>query len=809
METLLKDVRVAARTLAKQPAFTATVVLILAVAIGSSTAIFSLVESTLLRPLPWGSPGRLAFLWGVAGPQRAVRGGSLVEVEDWARLNRSFEAIAVYDETSLNLLTAEGAERVDAEMVSAAYFPLLGTTAALGRTFTAVEDSVPDAHPVVVMSDDLWRTRFGADPGILGRTVTLNNLPFTVLGVMPPGFNGLSFDADLWFPAMMVRANGGPADLSSRDQRWLGAVGRLLPGVTAAQAQADLDSVAAQLAADFPASNSDRGVQLFSLRDWYLGSTRALVLAVFAAVGLLLFIACANVAGLLLVRAAGRRRETALRLALGAGRGRIVQALVVEGLLLALAAAALGLVVAQRGLQGLTLLAPAGVLPAYATPELNWATFGFTLLVAAGCGIVVGLAPALRSGRLDLVDALKQGARGSAAGFGRGRRLGAQQLLVVAETAVALVLLVGAGLFVRSLQRELAVAPGFDPRGLLRARLVLPQRYTPEMRRQLALELDARLGALPGVGAVALGSDLPLGGSTSAGFIYVPEAEQSVRFYRHSVAPGFFSALGIRLVEGRAFTAADRDGAPAVVVVNESMARRFWPEGTPVGRSLRLGAAGGREVSVVGVVADARQRDLTTPLATTEPDVYFALPQLPSDELQVAVRSALGAETVAAAVRRELQSIDPTIPLFGVQPMEALLAQQTSASRLASSLLAVFAAAALLLTAVGLYGVLAFVVSLRQREIGIRLALGATRRRVLGGVMRQGLRLVASGLAIGVLVAAGATRGIANLLYGVGAHDPVVFAGVPAVLLAVAALASWVPARRAAGIDPLQALRSE
>jgi putative ABC transport system permease protein len=809
MESILNDLRFAVRTLRKQPAFSATAVVTLALAIGASTAIFSVVESTLLRPLPFQTPERLAFLWGVAGPQRAIRGGSFIEVQDWSRLNRSFEHVAVYDETSLNLQTATGAERVEAEMVSASYFPMLGATPALGRTFGEAEDRVPDAEAVVTISDDLWKSHFSGDASVLGKRITLNERPFTIVGVMRPGFKGISFDTDVWFPSMMVRANGGPSNLSDRGSRWLGAMGRLKPGTTLERAQADVDRVAAQLARDFPTSNKDRGVQLFSLRNSYLGSTKALVLSVFAAVGLLMLIACANVVGLQLMRAAGRQREIALRMAMGADRKRLVQQLVVEGLVLALAAAGVGLLVAYWGLGALTMVAPTGVLPPYASPSLNIVTFGFTLLVAVGCGVVFGLVPALRSSRVDLVDSLKDGARGSSGGFGRGSRLGTQQLLVVGETAVALVLLIGAGLFVRSLDRQLSVAPGFDPRGVLRARLVLPQRYTPQMRLQLVEQLETRLGAIPSVRAVAVGSDLPLGGSSNAGFIHIPDAELSVRNYRHSVAPNFFSALGIRIESGRSFVATDRDGAPPVVAVNESMARRFWPNESAIGKRLRLGDAQGPEVTIVGVVADVRFRDLTTPLATSEPDVYFPIAQRPAGNLQVAIRSDLSADAVTSSVRRELAAIDPTIPLFGVQPLDNLLQQQTSSGRFASSILAAFGSAALILTAVGLYGVLAFLVSLRRREIGIRIALGATNRRVFEGVIGQGLRLVVIGLVIGVVAAVGATRWIAAQLFGVGSHDPLVFAVVPAVLLGVAILASWVPARRAARVDPQIALRSE
>jgi putative ABC transport system permease protein len=809
MESILKDLRFAARSLRRQPAFSLTVILTLALAIGASTAIFSMVEATLLRSLPFRTPDRIAFLWGVAGPQRAIRGASFIEVQDWAKLNRTFENVAVYDETSLNLQTADGAERVDAEMVSASYFPMLGANAALGRTFTADEDVVPDANPVVVISDGMWKTRFGADPRIVGRTLTLNDKPFTVLGVMQPDFKGISFDTDIWFPSAMVRANGGPTNLAERGNRWLGAVGRLRPGTTLELAQNDVDRVAAQLAKDFPQSNRDRGVQLSSLRDSYLGTTRSLVLAVFAAVGLLLLIACANVIGLQLVRASGRRQEIALRIAIGAERGRLIQQLVVEGLVLAVSAAAVGLLVAYWAVEGLTALAPDGLLPPYADPSLNVPTFLFTLLIALGCGLVFGLIPARRSGRVDLVDSLKQGARGSNS-FGRGGRFGAQQMLVITETAVALMLLVGAGLFVRSLQRELAVSPGFDPRGVLRARVILPLRYTPVQRLQMSEQLRARLGSIPSVRAVAIGSDLPLGGGSNAGFIFVPDVDQSVRYYRHSVNPDFFAALRIQVLAGRGFTADDKDGTPAVVTVNQSMARRFWPNENPIGKHLRLGNdATAPEVTVVGVVADVRFRDLTTPLATTEPDVYFPMAQRPAGGLQIAIRSELSAESITGAVRRELAAIDPTVPLFGVRPMEAMLAQQTASGRFASSILGVFGVAALVLTAVGLYGVLAFVVSLRRREIGIRIALGASNRRVLEGVIGHGVRLVAFGLVIGLAGAAGATRWIAGQLFGVGAHDPLVFTVVPALLLGVAVVASWVPARRAARVDPQIALRSE
>ena len=813
MDTILRDFSFALRSLRKQPSFTATVIATLALAIGAATSIFSVVESTLLRPLPFRTPERLVFLNGVAGPDRQVRGASLVEVQDWARLTRSFEHVAVYDETSLNLQGAEGAERVDAEMVSASFWPMIGARAQLGRVFGPEEDRIPDASPVVVISDAMWRERLSADPAVIGRTLTFNDRPFTVVGVMPPGFRGVSFDTQVWFPAVMARANGAPVDLAQRGNRWLGAVARLRDGVALETAQQDLDAAAARLARDFPRTNEGRGAQAQPLRDGYLGTTREVILSLFAAVGLFLLIAATNIVGLQLVRASGRRREIALRMAIGADRGSLVQQLVVEGLTLAMGGAIAGILVAAWGLEGLIALAPDGVLPAYAKPEINLAAFGFTLLIGVVFGVVFGLVPALRTSSLTLVDALKSGGKGSAAGFGgfgRGGRLGGQQMLVVAETALALLLLVGAGLFVRSLQRQLAVDPGFAPEGLLTARLLLPQRYSPAQRVQFAQALREKLAAIPSVTGVAVGSDMPLSGGTSAGFLKVPDVEEAVRHYRHAIGEGWLEAMGMRLVRGRAFGVADRDSAPPVVMINESMARRFWKDADPIGQRIRMGSApDGPEMTIVGVVADARWRDLTTTLATTEPDIYFPLAQRPAGSLSIALRSTLPPEQLTASLRRELAELDPAVPLFGARPLAELLAQQTATSRFASSILSVFGAAALVLSAVGLYGVLAFLVSLRRREIGIRLAIGATEGQVLGGVVRQGVMMAGLGVAIGIAVALVVSRRIEAQLFGVGTRDPLVFGMVAAALLAVSALASLIPGRRAARVDPQIALRDE
>jgi predicted permease len=809
VDSLLNDVRFAFRTLLKQPAFTAAVVATLALAIGASTAIFSVVEATLLRSLPFRTPERLAFLWGVAGPGRAVRGASVIEVQDWARRTHTLQNIAIYDETSLNLRTTEGADRVQAEMVSASFFPMLGASAQRGRVFTPDQDRVPDAHAVAVISDAMWTTRFARDPQIVGRNVVLNETPFTIIGVMQPWFRGLSFDTDVWFPAMMAHVAGAPTDLTDRGTRWLGAVGRLEDGVSMTTAQADMDRVAGELAAEFPRSNHDRGVQLSSLRTSYLGSTETVFLAVFAAVSLLLLIACANVVGLQLVRASGRRREFALRIAIGADRGRLIQQLTVEGLVIALASAIVGLIVAQYALQALIALSPPGLLPNYATPTIDVVAFAFAFVVAVGCGVVFGLVPAIRSARVSLTESLKEGARGSATSTGGGRRLGAQQFLVVGETAISLLLLVGAGLYVRSLANQLAVSPGFDPQNVLRARFSFPSSYSSEARLQFLDRLQARLTALPSVRAVAFASDMPLAGSTDASFIYIIDANQSVRYYRHAVTPDYFSTLHVRLVAGRTFTPNDRAGMPLVVVINEATARRFWPGQQPVGKTIRLGSDSAPPATIVGVVGDVRQRDLTTALTTSEPDVYLPLAQRASSSIHVAIRADRAPEALVAPVRHELARLDPTISLFGIQTLESLLTRQTASGRFASTVLGVFGIAALLLTGIGLYGVLAFTVALRRREIGIRMALGATNQRVSRVIVSQGLRLVLIGVMAGVVASLLLTRWIASQLYGITAHDPAVFAAVPLTMLGVAALASWLPARRAAQVDPQIALRSE
>jgi putative ABC transport system permease protein len=805
------DLRYAFRTIRTRPGFAAAVVGTLALGIGASTAMFSIVDAALLRRIPFDDPDRMVVLWGVAGPEKAIRGASIPEANDWRTRNRSLTDLTLYDETSINLRTADGAERIEAEMVSPSFFPLLGARAALGRTFLPDEDRVPDANAVVVVSDDFWRTRLGADPGFIGRTITLNDRPFTVVGVMPRGFKGLSFDTDLWFPTMLVSLTNGAGAVAERGQRWLMTFGRLRPGMTIEDAQRDLDGVAAQLTAEFPQSNTDRGVQVISLKESYLGTTQTLLAVLFASVIVFLLIACANVTGLQLVRATARRREIAVRLALGANRTRLVRQLMTEGMILALLGGAAGTLVAYWTVDALRPFIPPGLLPGYVNVALDGRVLGFSLLLAVTAGMVCGLAPAFVSARQDLTDALKDGSRSASTGLGRIRRPGLQQVLVGVEVALALMLLVGAGLMVRTLRSQLSVSPGFTPEGVVTARLSLPPRYDADQRAVFATRLQEQLAALPGVTSATVSSDLPLSGAASAATFTLPGATQSIRYYRHYVTPDFFSTLGIPIVRGRAFLPSDIRTAPHVVVLSEAAARRLFPGVDPVGRTLPLRTATVTEATIIGVARDARFRDLTTDITApaSEPDLFFPFVQRTSADMMVAVRSQTASLVSAQRLRQTVAALDPTVPLFRVRPLSELLEQQTTTARFGSVLLIVFSSVALLLAAIGLYGVIAFVVGLSRREIAIRMALGAEARAVRRLVVRNAMMLVAAGVVTG-LIAAGLAAGVlANQLFGVAPRDPLTFSIVPLAVLAVAFLASYLPARRAAHVEPQLALKAE
>ena len=809
---MISDIRYAFRTLRTRPGFSATVIATLALGIGASTAMFSIVDAALLRGLPFDDPGRLVVLWGVAGPERDIRGASIPEARDWSADNRSLGALSVYDETAVNLRTVDGAVRVDAEMVSPTYFPLLGARAALGRTFIADEDRTPDTHPVAVISDRLWRERFAADPAIVGRAATLNERSLTIVGVMPPGFAGLSFDTDLWFPAMMVSLTTGAGAVESRGTRWLMVVGRLLPEQTVETAQRDLDRVAQRLTQDFPRTNTGRGVQILSLRDSYLGETRTLLTLLFSAVIVFLLIACANVTGLQLVHATARRREIAVRLALGADRRQLVRQLLTESVVLSILGGAAGALIAYWAVDGLRPFIPAGLLPGYADVAVNGRVLAFSLALALAAGAICGLAPALVSARQELAEALRDGARtASASGLGRIRRPGMHQLLVTIEVALALVLLVAAGLMVRTFQAQLRVSPGFDPQSVVTARLALPARYSPEQRALFATQLTERLGNMSGVASASVSSDMPLSGISSAGSFMLPGATEPVRYYRHYVTAEFFPTLRIPLAQGRTFTSADFRGGAPVAILSESGARRLFSGANPIGRTLPLPLGVAPEVTVVGVARDVRFRDLTTniSIARAEPDIYFPYVQRTDADIHVAVRSATEAPISAELLREAVAALDPTLPLYQVGPLTDAVRTQTATARFGSIMLGAFSVVALLLAAIGLYGVIAFVVGLSRREIAIRMALGAEAAAVRRLVVRNAMVLVLAGIVTGIAAAALVMGSLRGLLFAVGPRDPVTFGAVALGVFVVALLASYIPARRAAKVEPQLALQAE
>jgi predicted permease len=812
---MLQELTIAVRTLIKRPGFALSVILTLTIGIGASTMMFSLLDAALLRPLPFAQPERLVMLNGVFGPERSPRGGSFPEVGDWRTMNRTLVDVSRVDSTSLNLRIGAEAVRVQAEIVSPSYFALLGASAALGRTFLPEEDTVPDRDAVAIISGALWRDRFGGDPGILQRTVSINERQFTVVGVMPDRFGGLSFDTDVWVPSMMVSLTHSPGIVQDRGSRWLAALGRLEEGITMARAQEDLDRVAAILEQQHPATHRQRGVQLTSVHQWLLGGTGRLMVALFTAVLLFLIVACANVASLQLARATSRRRELALRLALGARRAHVLRQLLTESFVLSLAAGLLGAIVAAWGLSVAIAFMPAGALPRHVQPSVDPRALAFTIVVSIVVGALVALVPGFASLRGDLTGAIKEGARSAGPGLGSIRRPSTQQALVVAEIALAMTLLSAAGLMVRGLQRQMQVPLGFEARGVTVASLQLPPaRYTPAQRAAFAERLSEQLRALPRVRSAAISSDAPFAGGASAGRLLsdvAPTTDPPLRYYRHIVTPQFFATMAMPLLEGRVFTDRDRADAPLVAIVSQAAARRIWGAGSAVGRHVRTGGPAGPPIEIVGVVPDVRFRDLTSDLAAgrAEPDVYFPYAQRPDSDLVIAVRSADGAPVPLASLQAAVSGLDAGLPVYQVQRLEDAIGRQTSTARFASALLTVFSGGALLLAAIGLYGLIAYVVGLSRREIAIRLALGADGRGVAALIVRNAMTLVVGGVIAGIGGALAASRALESQSLQTRSADPAMYAVVAALLLTVTFVASVLPTRRAVRVAPQTALRGD
>jgi len=812
MLMLIQDLRYGARMLLKQPGFTLAAVLTLALAIGANTAIFSLVNAVLLRQLPFEQPEQLAQVWAVRGAGDSFS-FSVPDFCDYRDQSRSV-ALAAFANWSGNLTGTGEPERVQGTRVSAGVFALLGVKAALGRTLLPSDDQPGNQH-VVALSHSFWQRRFSADPNTIGQRVLLNGVSYEIVGVLPLDFLFPFFaDAELAVP---LAPEADPLRHERNSVSFLRLLARLKPNVTPAQAAAELNGIASQLRQQYPKENGGKlGVRVVKLHDGIVGDYRRALWVLFGAVALVLLIACANLANLLLARAAGRRREMALRAALGASRARLIRQLLTESLLLALAGAALGSVLAYWGGEMLLALSPAS-LPRAREVGLDARALGFTLAVSLFCGLLFGLAPAWQTSAVDLNRGLREGGKGTGAA---GNRL--RGLLVIAEVALALVLLIGAGLFIRSFQKVQEIKPGFDAGNVLLVRLALPPNNYPDGAAitRFTEQAGQRLATLPGVQALGVVDIPPLSGMTTSVEFNVagrPPAtrEQTPRAQYRIATPGYFRALGIPLIAGREFSERDTAAAPPVLLINQQIAQRYFADRNPVGEHLTIGDnnQGPRTLEILGVVGDVKQMGLEN---SPTFDIYLPLGQTHADNvgflrnnLHWVLRTATEPLALAAPVKRELQAIDRDVPASSARTMEQSLATVIAPRRFNLLLLGIFAAVALLLAAAGIYAVVAYAVTQRTQEIGIRLALGAQTKDVLRLVIAQSMRPALLGIGVGLLAALALTRLMAGLLFGVSATDPATFVVIGGLLMFIALLACWLPARRATKVDPLIALRTE
>lgn len=804
METMLRDLRIGVRTLRRSGMFTATVIATLAVGIGANVAMFGTIDAAFFRPLPFEDPERLVLgLTTFSGRVNPV--GSSEDYYDYRNQADSYEALAAYLPFPMSQPVTGGdvPEMVATQYVDWQYFRTLGVRPALGRAFNR-DESADNGSDVAILSHGYWQRRFGGDPGAVGQVLTVGGRPYTVIGVMPAGFY-LSVNADVW---LAMRPTGAYAGVR-RFHNWL-MIGRLADGVSPRTAQSEADLIYAQLAEAYPDSNTDKGLRITPLREWLLTGSRQGLLLLWGAIGLVLLIACANVAGLLLARGSTRQTELAVRAALGASRRRLVGGLFAESALLAAAGGAGGLVLAGVFGRLIARFLPLD-LPGGPAPGLSLQVIVFALALTVGTGLLFGALPALRNSRTDVADDLRSGRR--SAGERGSARL--RSGLVIGQVALSVLLLVGSGLLIRSFARISGVDPGFDPRNVLTGEIRLPSSTYPsgDERTPFFQALLERVKELPGVESATAISALPVanpGNNVTAYAVERPPVEpgDAPLAYQRVMLPGYFETMGIPLLVGRSIAETDDANAPRVMVVNEALGRRLFPDGSPLGRLVAADLGGDEPVpfEVVGVVADATINDLSR---QPEPAMYFSYPQRPYTIMRLAIRTRSDPTALTGPVRAAVQEIDPDIPLAAVSTMESVLSGSVSNYRVMATALSLFAAAAMILAAMGLYGVLALYVSRRVHEIGIRVALGADVSRVLRGVVQRGLGLVVVGLALGIAAALGTTRLLSQMLYGVEPSDPTTFAAVGVFFVLVACLASLVPGWRAARTDPMEAFRAE
>jgi putative ABC transport system permease protein len=813
MENVLQDVRYGIRQLRRNPGFTAIAVITLALGIGANTAIFSVVNGVLLRPLPYPDARRLVTVWE-ANPKQGYlqQAASPADFMDWKTQNQVFTGIAAFVNWGANLSGGERPERVNATLVSASLFGVLGVKPLLGRTFVPEDQQVVPGQ-VAILSYSLWRRRFGADRGLVGRTVNISGRAITVVGVMPPGFRFpgelqadggyLNRPAALWFPLSRP-----PGEWKIRDFHYLQVIARLKPGVNLTQATAQMTSLQRRIMEQHVGVDLGSATTLIPLHLAAVGKVRKVLLILLGTVLFVLLIACVNVANLVLARASARSREFALRAALGAGRRRLVRQLLTESLLLSGLGGALGLVLAELGVQALLVLGPANL------PRLNeihidsWVLI-FTILVSVVTGLLFGLVPAFKASALDLNQPLKEGGWSTGEGIRRNRL---RRALLVTEVALAMVLLVGAGLMVQSLARLEEVNPGFDPEHLLTLQMTLAGPEYPKEQQQAAFfhQVLARIRTLPAVTASAATTALPLTGENDGYSVGIegrptgPNSHMLTADYA-AVTPEYFRTLGIPLLRGRTFTEHDNEKAAPLVIVNQTFARRYFPNENPIGKRIHVGNDKHPGYSeIVGVVGDIRHNGLNTEV---NPAMYECYLQSPTPWMDVAVRTASDPMSIATAVRREIAAVDKDEPISKLRTMKQVMAGSVAQPRFRTLLLTMFAFLALILAAVGLYGVMSYTVAQQTQEMGIRLALGATPSDILMLSLSPGILWTVVGIGIGLIFALGLTRVLSSLLYTVRPDDPATFAAVSLLFVAVALLASYIPARRAAKVDPMVALR--
>jgi putative ABC transport system permease protein len=806
MGIFLQDLRYGARLLARSPGFTAVAALVLALGIGANTAIFSVVNAVLLRPLPFADPARLVGIFN-RFPDLDRGPASFADLADWRRQNRGFAEMAAVRTLNLNYLGRHEPERIQGAMVSEGFFPMLGLAPVAGRGFLAA-DHREGAAAVVLVSEELARRELGSVAGVTGRAISLDGQPRLVVGVMPSRLpKALDWaDTEVWLP---LEPN---APWKQRGTNYLEVIARLRPRISLQQARTEMIVIQKQIDSRFPGNKHD--VVVLPLGEALVGQVRPMLLLLLGAVGFVLLIACANVASLVLIRATGRAKELAIRAGLGARRRRVIRQLLTESILLAALGGSCGVLLAMWGtrllLASWPVNVPRPVSPGSAAVAADWRVLAFTLGVSLAAGILFGLAPALHSSRVDFNEALKEGGRGAAGTPARG---GLRRLFVVSEIALATLLLVGAGLMLRSLARLEGVDPGFNPARLLTMAVNLPAtKYgTDAKRAAFWSEALARITALPGVKSAATVSDLPLAGSGTTGDFELAgrppfTAGEQPSAAKEIVSPDYFAAMQVPLLAGRGFTERDRAGAPRVAIINREMARRFWPGEDPVGKKIHPGYYQTDWHEIVGVVGDVRLAGLGAPPGL---EIYLCSLQVPQRAMTVLARTASDPLGLTPAIRRQVFAVDPKQPVYRLQLMDQVVGDSLSGRRVASWLLGIFAALAMLLAALGIYGTTAYAATQRTHELGIRVALGARHGEVLKLVAAEGVKAALAGLSLGLLGALALTRLMTGLLYGIQPTDLATFAGVLAGFSAVAVAASCLPARRAMRVDPVAALRWE